>query len=121
MERTRKVTAAGILTIIAGCVGIGTGAWITLVAMPLGVGGAIAGGLGALALGGLLGGLGGLIGMIGGGIIGLGVVALIGGIFALRRRLWGLALTGAILAIPCMLPLGILATIFVSIRRREFA
>jgi len=115
------VKAGGILTIIAGCVGIGTGAWLALIAPPLGMGGAIAGGMVAPALGALLAGLAGLLGMIGGAAIGLGVVALIGGIFALRRRLWRLALTGAILAIPCMLPLGILATIFVSKSRREFA
>ena len=115
------VKAGGILTIIAGCVGIGAGAWLALIALPMGMGGAIAGGMAAPALGGLLAGLAGFLGMIGTGAIGLGVVALIGGIFTLRRRLWGLALTGAILAIPCMLPLGILATIFVSKRRREFA
>lgn len=119
------VKAGGILTIIAGCVGIGAGAWLTLIALPMGMGGAIAGGMaGGMvgpALGGLLAGLAGFLGMIGTGAIGLGVVALIGGIFTLRRRLWGLALTGAILAIPIMLPLGILATIFVSKRRKEFA
>lgn len=114
------VKAGGILTIIAGCVGIGIGAWLALMALPLGVGGAIVGGTVGPALGGLLAGLAGLVGMIGKAAIGLGVVALIGGIFTLRRRLWRLALTGAILAIICMLPLGILATIFVSKSRREF-
>ncbi|GAG33364.1 unnamed protein product, partial [marine sediment metagenome] len=65
--------------------------------------------------------LAGIIGTIGSGLIGLGVVAIIGGIFALRRKLWGLALAGAICAIPCSAALGILATIFVSLGRREFA
>ena len=121
MERTWKGTTAGILTIIAGCVGIGAGAWIALIAMPLGMIGAVAGGLGEAAIGGLLGGLSGIIGIIGAGIIGLGIVALIGGIYTLRRRIWGFALTGAILATFCMAPLGVLSIIFVSKGKKEFS
>ncbi|MBA7670176.1 hypothetical protein ES703_78320 [subsurface metagenome] len=120
MEKTWKPTTAGILTIIAGCVGIGAGVLIALFGGLMGLGSAIAGGLGEPVIGGLLGGLGGIIGMIGAGIIGLGVVAIIGGVFALRRKLWRLALAGAICAIPCSSVLGILATIFVSLGRREF-
>jgi hypothetical protein len=63
----------------------------------------------------------GTLGAVG---IALGVVALIGGIFALRRRLWGLALTGAILSLPLMPVgpvLGILSIVFVSRSKREFA
>ena len=49
-----------------------------------------------------------------------GVLSLIGGIFALKRKNWGLALTGAIFTLfPSML-LGILAIIFVSITKKEF-
>ena len=121
MERTWKPTTAGILTIIAGCLGIGGGALITLVAMPLGLGGAIAGGLGEAALGAFLGGFAGIIGVIGAGLIGIGIVTLIAGVYALRRRIWGFALTGAILATICSTPLGVLAIIFVSMGRREFA
>jgi len=39
----------------------------------------------------------------------------------LRRRYWGFALAGSILAIPLVPPLGILATIFVSLGRKEFS
>ena len=99
------VKAAGILTIIAGCVGIGIGAFVSV------MGGAI----------GELAGLGRMLAALGAAPIGLGIVALIGGVFALRRRVWGFALAGAILSCFCFLPLGILATIFVSMRRREFA
>ena len=105
MERTWKPTTAGILTIIAGCFGIGMGAWVTA----------------GRAVMAELPGLGEILAAAGGAIIGLGIVALIGGIFALRRKVWGFALTGAILAAICMLPLGILAIIFVSMGRREFA
>lgn len=49
----------------------------------------------------------------------LGVIAIIGGISALRRRSYGLSLAGAICALPSTL-LGILAVIFVALGRREF-
>jgi hypothetical protein len=118
MERTWKPTTAGILTIIAGAAGIVGGALIVLFGGILGLVSALAGTLGEIAISGALGGI---LGMIGGASIGLGIVALIGGIFALRRRRWGLALAGAICATACMTSLGILAIIFVSMGRREFA
>ena len=49
----------------------------------------------------------------------LGVIAIIGGISALRRRSYGLSLAGAICALPSTL-LGILAVIFVALGKREF-
>jgi len=112
MEKTWRGTWAGILTIVGGCIGIGSGAIVA-------------------ALGGLIGELAeipGLGAMIGAPLIVMGIIALIAGIFALRRKAWGFALTGAILAIPCSLALfgggvvlGILAVIFVFMGRREFA
>ena len=104
MEKTWKPTTAGILTIIAGIGGIVVGAFVATI-------GAFAG-----ALSGLAG-----FGAIGAPLIGIGVVALIGGIYAMRRRAWRFALTGAILAAICMAPLGILAIIFVAMGKREFA
>jgi len=49
----------------------------------------------------------------------LGVIAIIGGISALRRKSYGLSLAGAICALPLTL-LGIPAVIFVALRKREF-
>ena len=51
----------------------------------------------------------------------LGILAIIGGILALRRKAWVLALVGAICAMiwPTSL-LGILALIFIAISRKEF-
>ena len=57
---------------------------------------------------------------VGAGFIALGVVALIGGIYALRGRRWGLALAGAICAAFPAGPVGVLAIIFISIAKREF-
>lgn len=112
MEKTWKPTVGGILSIIAGIFAIGS----SLAILPTGPAS-----LGpfwgipwnqnffsTLALG------------FGISRIILGVLVLIGGTYALRRRYWGFALAGSILAIPLVPPLGILATIFVSLARKEF-
>ena len=49
----------------------------------------------------------------------LGIVAIIGGIYALRRKSFGMSLAGAICALPTII-LGVLAIIFVSLSRKEF-
>jgi hypothetical protein len=49
----------------------------------------------------------------------LGIVAIIGGDSALRRKNFGLSLAGAICALPSHI-LGILAIIFVSLSKKEF-
>jgi hypothetical protein len=62
-----------------------------------------------------------VLGAVGLPLIVLGTVSMVGGFFALRRELWGLALAGGICAVvwPSSL-LGILAIIFLAISRREF-
>jgi hypothetical protein len=50
----------------------------------------------------------------------LGIMAVIGGIYALRRQRFGLALAGAICGIPPSTALGVVATIFIAISREEF-
>lgn len=50
-----------------------------------------------------------------------GVLALLGGISALQRKRWGLAVTGAICAlIPLQTLLGILSMVFLALGREEF-
>ena len=49
----------------------------------------------------------------------LGIVAIVGGTSAIRRKSFGLSLAGAICALPSGI-LGILAVIFVSLARGEF-
>jgi hypothetical protein len=114
MERTWKPTVAGILTIIAGLLGL-----------LIGIGLAVGLGLMGMMIGMIPGFPGGLLALIGiPGII-LSIVAIVGGIYALRRRLWGLALAGAICALLFTLPflgwiLAILAIVFVSLAKGEF-
>ncbi|MFC1913425.1 hypothetical protein ACFLX7_04465 [Chloroflexota bacterium] len=50
----------------------------------------------------------------------VGVLSLIGGIYAVQRRKWGLALTGSIAAIFGSQLFGMLATIFTAMSRDEF-
>jgi hypothetical protein len=55
----------------------------------------------------------------GGLLLALGILAITGGISAVRRRSFGLSLAGAICALPKGI-LGILAIIFVALGKREF-
>jgi hypothetical protein len=50
----------------------------------------------------------------------LGIISIVGGVYALKRQLWGLALAGAICSIFTFLPLGIVATIFTAQAQKEF-
>ncbi len=51
----------------------------------------------------------------------LGIIAVIGGIFAVQRKAWLMALVGAICALMWPLTLlGILSIIFVCLSRKEF-
>ncbi|MFC1982726.1 hypothetical protein ACFLV5_02960 [Chloroflexota bacterium] len=50
----------------------------------------------------------------------LGILPLLGGIYGVQRKKWGLALAGSIAAIFGSLILGILATIFIAISKDEF-
>ncbi len=106
MERTWKPTTAGILTIVAGALNVIAGIVVA-------------------ALGETIGMYAGYWGMgaIGAPLIAIGIVSIIGGSFALRRRVWGMALAGAICALfpPPVIVLGILSIIFVAMGRKEFA
>jgi hypothetical protein len=55
----------------------------------------------------------------GGFFVVVGILAVVGGISAVRRKRFGLSLTGAICALLSGL-MGILAVIFVSLSKREF-
>ena len=102
--RTWKGTTAGVLTIIGGIIGIVAGGFAIL---------------GTAFLAGMTGFE--FLGAIGAGFLALGIIALIGGIFALRRRKWGLALTGAIFALFPAVPLGVVAIIFIAMAKKEFS
>ena len=103
IERTWKPTTAGILSIIAGAISVIIGIVVAAVgvigwffAMPW-------------------------FSAIAAPIIVVGIIAIVGGIYALRREVWGLALVGSICAlIGPLFVLGVLAIIFVSLGKSEF-
>jgi len=109
-ERTWKPTAAGILSIIGG-VGLVT----------VGIVFAVFLGMAAEFMGGIVIRLFGaqliLMEVV---LIGCGVIAIAGGVCSLMRRVWGLAIAGAICALPAGFIFGILAIIFLILGKREF-
>jgi len=99
-------TAAGILSIISGAIGFFAGIVMA-------------------TIGGIVGAVEGIFwfGTIGAPLIAIGIVAIIGGIFALRKRIWGLALAGAICSLYCTWVswiLAIPAIVFLALSKREF-
>jgi hypothetical protein len=50
----------------------------------------------------------------------VGVLGIVGGVYALKREKWGLALAGAIAGAISFLPVGIPAIIFVTLARPDF-
>jgi len=112
VQRTWKPITAGILSIIAGVINFTHGAL-------------------SLTLGGFVtfmapaesAGLLHVVGIIAAVLMVLGATSIAGGVYALMRRLWGLALAGACCAVLCTIPLlfGIPAIVFLAKGKAEFA
>ena len=112
MEKTWKPTVAGILSLVAGALGIIIGiAVATIGAIGCGVWGEMG-----------LPFIGRLAVTATAAPLVLSAVAIVGGVYALKRKVWGLALAGGICAllIPPAFVLGILAIIFVAMGKDEF-
>ena len=101
MKRTWKVTLAAILTLIGGIFGIAAGSGATGVLASL-TGFGWATGMAAVFLA-------------------LGILAIIGAILMFKRKVWGFCLFGAICAMFPVVPLGVVAIIFVVMGKKEFA
>ena len=116
--KTWKTKAAGVLAIVSGVLAVSQ--WVTVAVLEV------------LALGwlpmGTLAGLGAVVAAAFTIAIATGIVAIVGGVFALKRRRWRLALAGSICAIfsvvflPILVnvPLAIAAIVLVVLGRREF-
>jgi hypothetical protein len=120
-ERGGLLSAGGILSIIVGVLEVVAGAMIIVFTEVMETIGALwhsavpyFGGefsIGATAT---------VVIIIGAVLIALGVLAIGGGIAAIRRKSFGLSLTGAICALLPLNVLGLLAVIFVSLAKCEF-
>jgi hypothetical protein len=53
-------------------------------------------------------------------MVAIGVLAIVGGVYALKQKYWGLALAGAVAGTISFFPCGIPAIIFVSLGKPEF-
>ncbi len=109
MKKTWKPVAGGICSIVAGAWGILAGGILGAVGLcgpamhmdPFGMR---------------------FLNLVGWPLLIFGIMAIIGGVFAIRRQKWGLALAGAICAvlIPPPFILGILAIVFIALAHGEF-
>jgi hypothetical protein len=107
-ERTGKVTAGGVLTIIAGALGLVGGILLLTVGTILPMEEISPASDAFIGLGVIV-------------LVVWGVLPLISGILALKRRKWGFALAGAILVCYPLFFLGIPAVILIAIGRKEFS
>jgi len=120
-DRGGLLSAGGVLSIIVGALEvIGGGIMVALISLctPLR--------LSCLPFHPHFGGACGMAGapiwliIVGGLFVVLGIIAIAGGVSAIRRRSFGLSLAGAICALIPFNLLGLLAVIFVSLGKREF-
>ena len=122
MEKTWKPTVAGILNIVCGALRI-LGAIALLIGVMFFIPVAVIGGPGPVPdmpnwmIPGVLSTI-----LVTGVVFLLivGILPIIGGIYALQRKKWGLALAGSIVAIIGSSVMGILSTIFVAMAKDEF-
>ncbi len=119
-NRGGLLSAGGILSIVVGVAELLSGAALALIA---GLGTSLFSALAFPGYPGLQDGLS--VSLTFAIVIGivfavLGIVAIVGGISAIRRQSFGLSLAGAICALLPVNNLGLLAVIFVSLGKREF-
>ena len=50
-----------------------------------------------------------------------GILAIVGGVFALKKRRWGMALAGSVAGTFTFFPVGIPAIIFIAMAKQEFS
>ena len=117
MEKTWKPTIAGILAIVAGALSfigiIFAGAGVGILMLAAMEEAQVAMGIPAdLILG--------IIVMVAILAVIVDILAIVGGIYALRRKIWGLALAGSIAAFFASWPLGIAAIVFTVLSKNEF-
>jgi len=114
MEKTWKPTAAGIVNIISGTFAL---IWFVMLIIAKAV---ISGALGIPGMEAVPSFVAGILLIMAVPSLVIGVLALAGGVYALQRKLWGLALAGAIAVTVFWFFVGIPAIVFLAQSRDEF-
>ena len=121
MERTWRPTTAGILNIISGAFfligGIAVATSGTMIATGVARYYLYSIGSSAAVTPSVVTGVIAVMATV---LIVLGIVSLLGGVCALRRSVWGLALAGAIFTFFSLPPLAIPAITFLALSEKEF-
>jgi len=115
MKPTWKPQVAGILSIMGGAIGLMGSFGILIAITAIGAGRHWAGDWEWEA-----GNVIPILWAIGIPLFLCGVTSIIGGIFAVQRKIWGLALAGSIAAFFPVWIFGLMATIFTAISKDEF-
>jgi hypothetical protein len=110
--------AAGILSILSGIIGIIATAFIITVSIAFGdeIAAEVMSSFGVWDIGIPLT----VIWLVAIPLLVISLLAIIGGSFAINKKNWALALTGAVFSIVPMQVIGILAVIFIVISKKEF-
>ena len=123
MERTRKPTTVGILNIISGAFFLVGGItvlsllgqpimatpWASYAMYSMGLGGAPSASFVTTFIV--------ILALV---LIVPGVVSILGGVYSIKRSVWGLALAGSVSTFLSSVFLGIPAILFIALSRREF-
>jgi len=118
-EITNDSKVGGILSIISGAFGVLWLGWMVLMILMLRsmTEGAFYGGAMPFEMFNIMATVYIFMGVV---LTLTGVLGIVGGVFALKRKYWGLALAGAIAGAITFFPCGIAAIIFVVKSQREF-
>ena len=108
MEHSWRTSTAGILNIIAGVGMLFVCFWLV-----------VAGGITSM-VGNVPQWLPGFLFALAVPFVILSILAVIGGIFSIKRKFWGMALTGAIAAFFCCAIFGIISIILTALSHSEF-
>ncbi len=114
MEKTKKPTTAGILDIVSGAFAI---MWFIMLMIAKAI---LSGAMGIPGMESVPAFVPAILSSIAIPTLIIGVFALTGGIYALQRKLWGLALTGAIAATIFWFFVGIPAIVLTAQSKEEF-
>ena len=108
MEKTWKTLTAGILDIVSGVGMMFVCFWL-----------AVAGGITGVVPNAPVW-LPGLLFSLAVVLVVVAIIAVIGGIFAINRKAWGMALAGSIAAFFCCFIFGIISIVLTAVGHKEF-